>query len=113
MHEDIPSNGTFLRALADREMTVRLWVKMLELIMEMYSMSMPSFTLMYKSHGCRGLPFRPISKGVRVMKAFLLRMRLGNDEINPICCGVRRGDLDLKRSRSDSALSTKAPTATS
>ncbi len=48
VYQDIPNDGTFHRALADSEMTARLWVKMLERIMERYSMSTPSFTLMKK-----------------------------------------------------------------
>jgi DNA polymerase-3 subunit epsilon len=48
VHEDIPNDGTFHRALADSEMTASLWVKMLERIMERYAVSAPSFILMQK-----------------------------------------------------------------
>ena len=73
VHEDIPNDGTFHRALADSEMTASLWVKMLERIMERYAVSAPSFILMQKSRGCRRLPLPPTSRGGRAMKAFLPR----------------------------------------
>lgn len=47
-YQNIPHDGTFHRALADSEMTAKLWVKMLEHLMARYSIGSPSFTLMKK-----------------------------------------------------------------
>ncbi len=45
-HKNIPNNGTFHRALADSEMTAKLWLKMLEEISEQYKLSVLPFSLM-------------------------------------------------------------------
>ena len=45
-HKKIPTNGVFHRALADAEMTAKLWLKMLEEINEQYKLSSLPFSLM-------------------------------------------------------------------
>lgn len=47
-HENIPNDGTFHRALADCEMTAQLWLRMLDRLVQRYSIATPSFTLMQK-----------------------------------------------------------------
>jgi DNA polymerase-3 subunit epsilon len=47
-YENIPHDGTFHRALADSEMTARLWLRMLEHLTEQYAITRPSFDLMQK-----------------------------------------------------------------
>jgi DNA polymerase-3 subunit epsilon len=45
---DIENDGTFHRALADSEMTVRLWLAMLDNIRDGYAIEAPTFSLMQK-----------------------------------------------------------------
>jgi DNA polymerase-3 subunit epsilon len=45
-YQRITHDGTFHRALADSEMTARLWLKMLEVLALDYAIGTPSFTLM-------------------------------------------------------------------
>lgn len=45
-YKNIPTDGVFHRALADSEMTTRLWLMMLEDINEQYAISPVSFALM-------------------------------------------------------------------
>jgi len=47
-YKNIPNDGTFHRALADSEMTAKLWLKMLEDITEQYSLPYVPFSLMQK-----------------------------------------------------------------
>ncbi len=47
-YKNIPNDGTFHRALADSEMTAKLWMKMLEDITEQYSLPYVPFSLMQK-----------------------------------------------------------------
>jgi DNA polymerase-3 subunit epsilon len=44
--KQIENDGTFHRALADSEMTAKLWLKMLEDMHDSYSIADPSFRLM-------------------------------------------------------------------
>jgi DNA polymerase-3 subunit epsilon len=45
-YKNIPTDGVFHRALADAEMTAKLWLVMLEDIAQVYQVSSFSFTLM-------------------------------------------------------------------
>ena len=45
-YRGIRHDGTFHRALADAEMTARLWLAMLEDIRDAYALDAPSFSLM-------------------------------------------------------------------
>lgn len=47
-YKNIPTDGVFHRALADSEMTARLWLKMLEDITEKYELPSVPFSLMQK-----------------------------------------------------------------
>jgi len=47
-HCQIPHDGTFHRALADSEMTARLWLTILDRIDEHYAVREPAFSLMQK-----------------------------------------------------------------
>lgn len=47
-YKDIPNDGVFHRALADSEMTARLWLLMLEELQADYQLTMPEFSIMQK-----------------------------------------------------------------
>ncbi|WP_428446216.1 3'-5' exonuclease [Photobacterium nomapromontoriensis] len=49
VHElNIDNDGTFHRALADSEMTAKLWLRLLNDIEQQYQLPMPSFSMMHK-----------------------------------------------------------------
>jgi len=47
-YKKIPTDGVFHRALADSEMTAKLWLTMLEDLRTQYNIEQPSFTLMQR-----------------------------------------------------------------
>jgi len=59
---DIETDGTFHRALADSEMTCRLWLSMVDCIRERYAIAEPTFSLMQTvSRTCRASVHRLLS----------------------------------------------------
>ncbi len=62
-HTNIATDGVFHRALADSEMTARLWLKMIEDLSDRYSLQDVPFTLMQKlSRTAKGSVNRFMSK---------------------------------------------------